>query len=76
MNSRRLLWSALGAISLFIAIGGGWILSLPPAHSVAAPSPIAQHETEATIAALKPPKRQRPLVAIIGINDATETPIT
>ena len=25
------------------------------------------------IAALKPPKRQRPLIAIIGINDATET---
>jgi len=73
MNSRRLLWSALGAISLFIAIGGGWILSLPPAHSVAAPLPIAQHETEAMIAALKPPKRQRPLIAIIGINDATET---
>ena len=25
------------------------------------------------VAALKPPKRQRPLIAIIGINDATET---
>ena len=73
MNSRRLLWSALGAIALFIAIGGGWILSLPPMPSVAAPSPIAQQETDATIAALKPPKRQRPLIAIIGINDATET---
>lgn len=73
MNSQRLLWSALGAIALFIAVGGGWILSLPPAPSVAAPSPIAQQETDATIAALKPPKRQRPLVAIIGINDATET---
>ena len=48
-------------------------LSLPPAPSVAAPSPIAQQETDATIAALKPPKRQRPLIAIIGINDATET---
>ena len=35
--------------------------------------PIAKEETDATIAALKPPKRQRPLIAIIGINDATET---
>ena len=34
---------------------------------------IAQDERDATIAALKPPKRQRPLIAIIGINDATET---
>ena len=73
MNSRRLLWSALGAIALFIAIGGGWIVSLPPTPSVAAAPAITQQETDATIAALKPPKRQRPLIAIIGINDATET---
>lgn len=73
MNSRRLLWSGLCAFALFIAIGGGWILSLPPTPSVAALSPIPQQETDATIAALKPPKRARPLIAIIGINDATET---
>ena len=35
--------------------------------------PIAKEEADATIAALKPPKRQRPLIAIVGINDATET---
>jgi putative intracellular protease/amidase len=73
MKSRRLLWSALGAFVFLIVIGGVWILSLPPAPSVAAPPPIAQDERDATIAALKPPKRQRPLIAIIGINDATET---
>jgi putative intracellular protease/amidase len=73
MKSRRLLWSALGAFTLLLAIGGGWLLSLPPAPSVAAPPAIAQDERDAMIAALKPPKRQRPLIAIIGINDATET---
>src|SRR3954463_10007039 len=73
MNSRRILWSALGAIVLFIGIAGAWILSLPAAPSVAAPPAIAQNERDATIAALKPPKRQRPLIAIVGINDATET---
>ena len=73
MNSRRLLWSALGAIALFAVIGGAWIFSLPSAPSVAAPPAIAQDERDATIAALKPPKRQRPLIAIIGINNATET---
>ena len=36
------------------------------------PPQIASEEAEATIAALKPPKRQRPLIAIVGINDATE----
>ena len=39
--------------------------------STAAP-PIAQEEADAILAALKPPKRQRPLIAIVGINDATE----
>ncbi|XSC48008.1 DJ-1/PfpI family protein [Bradyrhizobium sp. RDT10] len=73
MNSRRILWSALGAIALAAVIGGAWIVSLPTAPSVAAPPAIAQDERDATIAALKPPKRQRPLIAIIGINDATET---
>jgi putative intracellular protease/amidase len=73
MNSRRILWSALGAVVLAAVIGGAWIFSLPTAASVAAPPAIAQDERDATIAALKPPKRQRPLIAIIGINDATET---
>ncbi len=73
MKSRRLLWSALGAFTLLLAIGGGWLLSLPATSSSAAPPAIAQGERDATVAALKPPKRQRPLIAIIGINDATET---
>jgi len=73
MKSQRLLWSALGAFTLLLAIGGGWLLSLPPTPSVTAPPAIAQDERDAMVAALKPPKRQRPLIAIIGINDATET---
>ena len=31
-----------------------------------------KQEADAILAALKPPKRQRPLIAIVGINDATE----
>lgn len=72
MKRRLVLWSVLGAAALFAMIGGGWIFSLPPTPDVAAPPPIALEETDATIAALKPPKRKRPLIAIIGINDATE----
>ena len=73
MTSRRLLWNALSAAALFIVIGAAWLWSLPPAPSVTPPPPIAQSERDATVAALKPPKRQRPLIAIIGINNATET---
>ena len=73
MNSRRMLWSALGAIVLCAAIAGAWIFSLPAAPSAAAPPEITQDEHDAVIAGLKPPKRKRALIAIIGINDATET---
>jgi len=73
MNFRHILWSALGAFTLLLAIGGGWLLSLPPTPSVTAPPAIAQDERDAIVAALKPPKRQRPPIAIIGINNATET---
>ncbi len=73
MNWRLAGWSALGAAALFAAIGGAWIFTLPATPPAKTPPPIAKAEADATIAALKPPKRQRPLIAIIGINDATET---
>ena len=72
MNRRLLLWSGLGAVALAAIAGGGWILSLPPATALAAAPPISADEAAATLAALKPPKRDRPLIAIVGINDATE----
>ncbi len=73
LNTKLLLWSAFGATGLFLTIGGAWILSLPPAPPATGAPPIPREETDALIAALKPPKRQRPLIASIGINDATET---
>jgi putative intracellular protease/amidase len=73
MNWRLGAWSGLGAAAVLAAIGGGWILTLPAAPSLKAPPPIEKAEADATLAALKPPKRQRPLVAIVGINDGTET---
>ena len=73
MSWQLVKWIGLGGVGLFALIFGGWILMLPPAPSFAAAPPIAKEEAGATLAALKPPKRQRPLIAIIGINDATET---
>jgi putative intracellular protease/amidase len=73
MVTRIVLWG-IAAIAVIAVLGfGGWLWSLPPTPAVAAPAPIAAEETAATLAALKPPKRARPLVAVIGINDATET---
>jgi putative intracellular protease/amidase len=72
MKSRLMLWSGLGAVGLFGAVGGAWILSLPPAPANTPAPPIGKQEADALLAALEPPKRRRPLIAILGINDATE----
>jgi transcriptional regulator GlxA family with amidase domain len=73
MTTWTVVWSGLGATALLITIGAAWIALLPPAPAEAAAPPIAQDEVDATVAALKPPKRRRPLIAIVGVNDATET---
>ncbi len=73
MKKRIAVRLGLGVIALLALSGGGWILSLPPMPAASAGAPVARLETEASLAALRPPKRQRPLIAIVGINDGTET---
>jgi putative intracellular protease/amidase len=73
MKWQTVAWGGLGLIALFAAGFGGWIVTLPPAPVQRAMPPIAREEADATLAALKPPKRQRPLIAIVGINEQSET---
>ena len=73
MNKRFFVQSGICAAALLTVVGGAWILSLPPAPLVGTAPAIPEEEAAATIRALKPPKRQRPLVAVVGINDGTET---
>jgi transcriptional regulator GlxA family with amidase domain len=68
-----ILWSGLSLVAVLLASFGTWLLSLRAAPSSRAAPPIITEEAAATIAVLKSPKRHRPLIAIIGINDATET---
>ncbi|MGQ0681988.1 DJ-1/PfpI family protein [Bradyrhizobium sp.] len=73
MTWRLVLWCGLGAAAL-LAIGfAGWILALPAETSAAAAPPISREEADGALAAIKPPKRQRPLIAIVGINEQSET---
>jgi len=62
-------------IVLIIGAGGfaAWLFSLPETARSEAPGPIAMQEREATLNALRPAKRERPVIAIVGLNDATET---
>jgi putative intracellular protease/amidase len=71
MNRRLALWSVAGLAIVFAGGVGAWIFSLPMPKAVALPD-IPAAEAAAVVASLRPPKRQRPLIAIIGINDATE----
>lgn len=76
MRRRLFFWSGVSVailVAILLAVGGGWIASLPPAPTAAAPKPVPQAEADATLAALTPPKRARPIVAVVGINDGTET---
>lgn len=72
MTWRFVLTGGFGLAVVFLVVAGGWIVSLPSASSAGALQPIPGEETRATIEALKPPKRVRPVIAIVGINDGTE----
>ncbi|WJS86587.1 DJ-1/PfpI family protein [Paracoccus sp. TOH] len=70
---RRLMIGILVLLALPLAGLGAWLYSLPPGPAALQPPPVPQAEARAMLAALKPPKRERPLIAVVGLNDATET---
>jgi putative intracellular protease/amidase len=73
MSKRYLIRAGLALIALPLAGFGLWLATLPSTPAAVAPPAVPQAEMDAMLAALKPPKRTRPLVAVVGINDATET---
>lgn len=72
MNRRFIVKAALGTGGLLAAGGGAWIATLPPAPGAPNPPPIPDSEIAATLTNLRPPKRSRPLIAIVGLNEGTE----
>lgn len=70
--SRRLIWAGVAVVATGAMGFGLWMLSLPPTPVAGEAPPIARQEVDAMLDGLKPPKRARPLIAIVGINDATE----
>jgi len=51
----------------------GWIYTLPSAVASPEAPPVPREEVEALLSALTPKNTDRPTIAVIGINDATET---
>lgn len=72
---RKRTWAALGVLgTVVVALGGlgAWIAALPENIAVAA-EPVPPAEEAALLEALRPTRDRRPVIAIIGVNDATET---
>jgi putative intracellular protease/amidase len=71
MSASPFMW--VGALVFLFAAGfGGWLFSLPEGEVAAKAPLVPSEEANAMLASLKP-RRERPMVAIIGMNDATET---
>ncbi|KRA40300.1 DJ-1/PfpI family protein [Devosia sp. Root635] len=67
--------AGLGLLGVAVLALGGfgiWLATLP-ADIAASPAPLAAEEAAAVVDGLRPRLRERPVIAIIGINDATET---
>src|SRR5262245_748371 len=73
MQRKLVLTGSLSTVALLITMGGIWIVTLPSAPARGNAPAIGKDEAEATLSALKPPKHQRPLIAIVGANEGTET---
>ncbi|KRE11555.1 transcriptional regulator [Bosea sp. Root483D1] len=73
MPMRNLIWAGLALVILPVVAIGLWLAALPALPAAFPPTPVPQAETDAMLAALKPPKRARPLIAVVSLNNATET---
>jgi len=73
MWKSMLLWGAVSVLVVGLLGFGGWIFSLPPATATADAPPVPRGEMDAMLSALRHEGGNRPLVAIVGLNEATET---
>jgi transcriptional regulator GlxA family with amidase domain len=74
MHWRVPILRAAIALPLLGALGfATWIALLPPPHAAGPGAPVPRAEQDAMLSALAYRGRGRPVVAIVGINDATET---
>lgn len=66
------IWGGIAIVSVSLAGFAGWIFTLPVATAAPDAPPVPADETGAMLAALRVEDSERPLVAVVGTNDATE----
>lgn len=72
-RKRKLLLAAATALLISVGVVSAVSAFTPKPIATVAPSSDSFGEYRATIEAMKPPKRQRPVVAVLGDNRGTET---
>jgi hypothetical protein len=73
MMRSNLFWGA-SAMAILLLLGfAGWIWSLPAAPMRAVAPAVPPDEAAELVASLRPHPADRPLLAVVGLNDATET---
>lgn len=73
MPAQRYIWGTASLCILALLGLGGWIITLPATTGAAQAPEVPQTEVAAMTAALRHNTPTRPLIAVIGLNDATET---
>src|SRR5262245_49367295 len=73
MKRKLIVTGSLSTVALLITMGGIWIVPRPAVPARGNAPALGNDEAEATLSALKPPKRQRPVIAIVGANEGSET---
>jgi putative intracellular protease/amidase len=73
MSKSIIIWGGVAIVLLGLTGFAGWIFSLPSATAAAEAPSVPREETEAMLSSLRYDGEGRPLIAVIGINDATET---
>lgn len=68
-----LRFAVIGVVTVAALFFAAIFVMLPGSREAKALPTISVEEQAATLSALKPPKRERPIVAIIGANGGTET---
>ena len=73
-RSKKFLFAAAALASLSVGAGAAAVSAIVPGpvQAASAASPATHEEYKSTIEAMKPPKRSRPLIAVLGDNRGTE----
>lgn len=73
MSKSIIIWGGVAIVLLGLTGFAGWVFSLPSATAASEGPPVPREETEALLATLRHEGEGRPVIAVIGLNDATET---